>query len=224
MLGAQSSVEGGRDTVDLDPITVHPVPNAAFSIGALGGGPDNTSFTFARVDTTAAFYTWDFGDGTQAYDSAVVHVYPGVGEYAVSLETQTEFGCKDLDAEWITIEDDIQVWIPNAFTPATNGVFDGINDAFRPVVRGWSLIDKYEFWVFDRWGNEAFYRQDPGEGWIADFREPGETTQGDYFLKDGIYNWLLRLTLEGDQPDLVFPANHQCDGPRQFCGTVTVLR
>lgn len=43
-------------------------------------------------------------------------------------------------------------------------------------------------------------------------------------MKDGIYNWLLRLTLEGDQPDLVFPANHQCDGPRQFCGTVTVLR
>lgn len=59
---------------------------------------------------------------------------------------------------------------------------------------------------------------------IADFRAPGETTQGDYFMKDGIYNWLLRLTLEGDQPDLVFPANHQCDGPRQFCGTVTVLR
>lgn len=218
------SAEGCRDTVDLDPITVHPVPNAAFSIGALAGGPDNTSFTFAPVDTTAAFYTWDFGDGTQAYDPAVVHVYPGVGEYAVSLETQTEFGCKDLDAEWITIEDDIQVWIPNAFTPATNGVFDGINDAFRPVVRGWSLIDKYEFWVFDRWGNEVFYSQDPEEGWIADFREPGETTQGDYFLKDGIYNWLLRLTLEGDQPDLVFPANHQCDGPRQFCGTVTVLR
>ena len=31
----------------------------------------------------------------------------------------------------ITIEDDIQVWVPTAFTPATNGVFDGINDAFR---------------------------------------------------------------------------------------------
>ena len=54
--------------------------------------------------------------------------------------------------------------------------------------------------------------------------ETRETTQGDYFLKDGIYNWLLRLTLEGDQPDLVFPGQPPMRWPRQFCGTVTVLR
>lgn len=218
------SSDGCRDTLDLDPITVHPLPNAAFSFGALASGPDNTSFTFAPVDTTAWFYTWDFGDGTQSYDAAQVHVFPGVGEYPVSLETQTEYGCKDLDVEWIFIEDDIQVWIPNAFTPSTNGVFDGINDGFVPVIRGWSLIDKYEFWVFDRWGNEVFYSQDPSEAWVADHRSPGEVIQGTHSVNGGIYNWLLRLTLEGDQPDLVWPNTHQCDGPRQYCGTVNVLR
>ena len=218
------SAEGCRDTLDLDPLTAHPLPSADFVVGALGSGPDNRGYVFSSLDTTAMFYTWDFGDGNGSFETGAYHTYAEAGDYAVSLETQTEFGCKDLEVEWIYIEDEVQVWIPNAFTPATNGVFDGINDAFRPVVRGWSLIDKYEFWVFDRWGNEVFYSQDPEEGWIADFRAPGETTQGDYFMKDGIYNWLLRLTLEGDQPDLVFPANHQCDGPRQFCGTVTVLR
>ena len=218
------SAEGCRDTLDLDPITVHPLPDADFSFGALGAGPDNTSFTFAPVDTTAWFYTWNFGDGTEAYDPAQVHVFPGVGEYAVSLETQTQFGCKDLEVEWITIEDDVQVWIPNAFTPSTNGVFDGINDGFLPVVRGWSLIDKYEFWVFDRWGNEVFYTQDPEEAWVGDHRDPGTALQGTHSVDGGVYNWLLRLTLEGDEPDLIWPNTHQCDGPRQYCGTVTVLR
>ena len=41
------------------------------------------------------------------------------------------------------------------------------------MVRGWSLIDKYEFWVFDRWGNEVFYTQDPEEAWVGDHHDPG---------------------------------------------------
>ena len=218
------SPEGCRDTLLLDPITVHPLPNAAFAVGAIGSGLDNTSFAFSPFDTTAWFYSWDFGDGTAAFDAALYHDFPGAGEYGVSLEVQTEFGCKDLEFEWITIEDAVQVWVPNAFTPATNGVFDGINDAFRPIIRGWSVIDKYELWVFDRWGNEVFYTQDPEEGWIADHRAPGENVQGGHFLEGGVYNWLLRLTLEGEEADFTFPNTHQCDGPRQYCGTVTVLR
>jgi hypothetical protein len=170
------------------------------------------------------FYTWNFGDGSEGYDRAMYHNFPGSGEYAVSLETQTEYGCIDLEVEWITIEDEIQVWMPNAFTPATNGVFDGINDAFAPVIRGWSLIKKYEFWVFDRWGNSVFYTQDYDEPWIGDHRAPGEMTQGQHLLNEGVYNWLVRLTLVGDAPDMEWPSSFQCDGPRQFCGTVNVLR
>ena len=92
------------------------------------------------------------------------------------------------------------------------------------MVRGWSLIDKYEFWVFDRWGNEVFYSQDPEEAWVGDHRDPGTALQGTHSVDGGVYNWLLRLTLEGDEPDLIWPNTHQCDGPRQYCGTVTVLR
>ena len=218
------SPDGCRDTLTLDPFVVHPLPSADFNVGAVGSGLDNTTFSFSPYDTTAMFYTWNFGDGNGSFDRSLYHTFPGSGEYVVSLETQTQFGCTDLEVERITIEDDIQVWVPTAFTPATNGVFDGINDAFVPVIRGWSLIRKYEFWVFDRWGNQVFYSQDPDEPWIADHRGPGETVQGDRFLGDGVYNWLLRLTLVGDTPDMEWPKSFQCDGPRQFCGTVNVLR
>ncbi len=218
------SPDGCTDTLMLDPLVVHPLPSADFNIGAVGAGLDNTNFSFSPYDTTAMFYTWNFGDGSEGYDRAMYHNFPGSGEYAVSLETQTEFGCIDLEVEWITIEDEIQVWMPNAFTPATNGVFDGINDAFAPVIRGWSLIKKYEFWVFDRWGNSVFYTQDYDEPWIGDHRMPGEMTQGQHMLNEGVYNWLVRLTLVGDTPDMDWPSSFQCDGPRQFCGTVNVLR
>lgn len=218
------SPDGCRDTVMLDPLVVHPLPSADFNIGAVGSGPDNTTFSFSPYDTSAMFYTWNFGDGTDAFDRALYYTFEGAGEYSVSLETQTEFGCVDLETEWVTIENEIQVWVPTAFTPATNGVFDGINDAFAPVIRGWPLIRKYEFWVFDRWGNAVFYSQDPNDPWIADHRSQGEMAQGDRFVGDGLYNWLLRLTLVGDTPDLEWPSSFQCDGPRQYCGTVHVLR
>lgn len=218
------SPEGCTDTLQLDPMVVHPLPSADFNIGAIGSGLDNTNFSFSPYDTSAMFYTWNFGDGTEGYDPAMYHNFQESGEYTVSLEAQTEFGCTDLEVERITIEDEIQVWMPNAFTPATNGVFDGINDAFAPVIRGWSLIKKYEFWVFDRWGNTVFYTQDFDEQWIGDHRRPGETTQGDRFLGDGVYNWLVRLTLVGDKPDTDWPNSYQCNGPRQFCGSVQVLR
>ena len=81
--------------------------------------------------------------------------------------------------------------------------------------------------MFDRWGNQVFYCSGSllslGLRTI-EARVTGETVQGDRFLGDGMYNWLLSLTLVGDTPDMEWPKSFQCDGPRQFCGTVNVLR
>ncbi|MBK9762644.1 MAG: gliding motility-associated C-terminal domain-containing protein [Flavobacteriales bacterium] len=50
--------------------------------------------------------------------------------------------------------------VPNAFTP--DG--DGINDGFVPIFNlPW--VDKYEFLIFDRWGERLFTSTTPGEVW-----------------------------------------------------------
>ena len=57
-------------------------------------------------------------------------------------------------------DNDLYVFIPNAFTP--NG--DGLNDLFRPTISGPEL-KLYELRILDRNGGEVFYSDDPERFW-----------------------------------------------------------
>lgn len=75
------------------------------------------------------------------------------------------------------------IYIPNAFFP------EGINKVFYPVVSDFDP-DGYEFIVFDRWGTELFYSNDPTEGWDGIVQKTGhKATPGTYLymliVKDG---------------------------------------
>ena len=124
----------------------------------------------------------------------------------------------------LVIDDKITVFVPNAFTPASDGIGDGINDAFKPLIRGVNLIQKYTFQVFDRWGTVIFETNDYDEYWKGDvFRGPGDDF--DYFAQNQVYNWKVTLILSGEEADEVIQtSNPFCNGPRQFCGHVTLLR
>jgi len=50
-------------------------------------------------------------------------------------------------------------YIPTAFTPNQ----DGRNDYFKPLVLG--NIKKYQFSIFNRYGQLVFQSADPGKGW-----------------------------------------------------------
>ena len=57
-------------------------------------------------------------------------------------------GCSDEDALTLFLENDIDVYVPNVFSP--DG--DGVNDAII-IYAGSSVEEVLEFVVFDRWGN-----------------------------------------------------------------------
>ncbi len=68
--------------------------------------------------------------------------------------------CLDSITKNVIIKDIFAVHVPNAFTP--NG--DGKNDVFYPT--GWNITgEKYEFMVFNRWGELIFRTNTPMEGW-----------------------------------------------------------
>lgn len=66
--------------------------------------------------------------------------------------------------------------IPNAFTPND----DGVNDVWKVGYR--SLLD-FKCWIFDRYGNQIYYFDDPDGGW--DGRYKGKT------VKPGVYYYIL---------------------------------
>ncbi len=103
-------------------------------------------------------WEWDFGDGNRSNEQNPVHSYGRPGTYLVTLTTSDVFGCISFAEMEIEVVASYRILVPNAFTP--NG--DGLNDYFRPEMRG---IDDFEFHIFNKWGEliySSYSKEDPG--------------------------------------------------------------
>jgi gliding motility-associated-like protein len=52
-----------------------------------------------------------------------------------------------------------QLVFPNAFSPNN----DGVNDTFMPETN--CLINSYDLWIYNRWGEELFWTNNPTDAW-----------------------------------------------------------
>lgn len=66
--------------------------------------------------------------------------------------------------------------IPNAFTPND----DGVNDVWKV---GYSSLLDFKCWIFDRYGNQLYYFDDPDGGWDGKYK--GKV------VKPGVYFYVL---------------------------------
>ncbi len=168
------------------PVVVFPRPIAAFT-----ATPDETSIyepniQFNNGSQGATMWDWDFGDTETSIQYEPYHTYPDTGTYMVTQIAINEFGCRDTVQHPIRINGETSVFIPNAFTPNSNG----LNDVFKPKLYG---VIEFQMLIFDRWGNEIFKTEDINEGWNGKIYGVGEPVQQDVyvykiFTKDILYN------------------------------------
>ena len=104
-------------------------------------------------------------------------------------------GCGGADSVFIDIF--FPVYVPSSFTPNN----DGINDVFR--VEGQDLRG-YWMRIFNRWGEEIFFSDDPNEPWL------GNVKGGLHSAPDGMYLYQVRY--------------EESEGPLLIEGTVFLLR
>lgn len=72
------------------------------------------------------------------------------------------------------------VWVPNAFTPNS----DGLNDVFLPYTEN---VYEYKLMIFDRWGKLIFETTDPSQGWDGKYKNkllPGQVYSWKMIFKD----------------------------------------
>lgn len=180
---AVSSADGCTNELTLeDYITVHPLPFADFSFTPEEGSLFDPVISFTNLSFGYEQSIWFFGDGNASTETNPVHGFERAGELEVQLEVVTEVGCSDTKIDYITIKEENEVFVPNAFTPDN----DGINDDFKPVLVGSNLV-YYEFQIFDRWGEKIFETNNPEEPWIGNYKG------GDHYVKDDVYVWQLRV-------------------------------
>ena len=75
-------------------VTVSPLPQISFTADRLGGcDPFTPQFINNTITDPNATYFWDFGDSTTSTLANPSHQYSGVGQYTVTLQVTSSFGC-----------------------------------------------------------------------------------------------------------------------------------
>lgn len=139
-----------------DIVQAWPQPIAAFTVD-----PPTASVMAPTVqvqDLSQSAYHVTFTVNGEQFDTTLFsYTFPDAGWYTVDLIATSGLGCADTTTANVFVNGYL-FHAPNAFTP--DG--DGLNDQWRPAVRGARL---YRLEVFDRWGRSVFRTEDPQEGW-----------------------------------------------------------
>ena len=142
----------------------------------------NPIFEFTNESENATSFEWFFGDGTESDFVNTTHFYDSYGVYNVALVAMAEDGCTDTAYVAITVNDEVLFYVPNSFTP--NG--DGKNEVFIPVLTaGYDRDQGYEFSVYNRWGEQIFFSETPGEGWDGTYNSAP--------AQNGTYIWYVKF-------------------------------
>ena len=142
-------------------------------------------------------------DGNNNNTSEFSHYYNNSGTYLVTLIVTDTNGCIDSISKNLIVVDEFDLFVPNAFTPNS----DGTNDGFSAQGVGVNP-DKFELTIFDRWGETVFHTHiwqgTRSEPWNGTFKNTGN----DAF--EGVYIYSILVS------DLVGKAH-------QFYGKVVLL-
>jgi gliding motility-associated-like protein len=166
-------------------VTVFPVPIAAYNASPNPADIVEPLVHFNNLSSDYTKWWWSFGDGPliDSVNVSPYHEYSDVtaNTYNTNLIVQNQYGCRDTAYLKVEITPEFSFYIPNAFTP-NNG--DGVNDYFSGIGIG---IEKYEMWIFDRWGEMIFYTDDIKKGWNG--KVQGKTQE----CKQDVYVWKVKL-------------------------------
>jgi gliding motility-associated-like protein len=101
---------------------------------------------------------WTLGNGDEMDVQNFVYTYADTGTYLITLSVSNQYGCVDSAFNYLVVNPDYTIYVPNAFTPNN----DALNDYFQPY--GLNIL-AYDMKIFDRWGKMIFESKDLNFGW-----------------------------------------------------------
>ncbi|HET6252416.1 MAG TPA: gliding motility-associated C-terminal domain-containing protein [Puia sp.] len=157
----------------------------------LSAGPDLTLCVKEDGLLTASsgfnFYTWQPSEaiaGDTAGQSVTIRPAATMSFIVTAFDKGS---CPLRDTVLVTVTNCLnRLLVPGAFTPND----DGRNDWMRPIAIG-DLV-RYEFTIYNRWGQIVFRSSDPDAGW--DGRIQG------HIQEPGTFVWTCRYQFAGEEP------------------------
>ena len=147
-----------------DYLYVYDLPNPEFTTVPKEISKCDKSIQIINLSTDYQSLIWNFGDDTEISEDTIdIYTYSELNNYTISLNLINEFGCENSYNKQILPQASIPFYAPNAFTPDRNT----INEVFIPVL---GCNDNFEFWVYNRWGEQIFYSNNINNGWDGTFK------------------------------------------------------
>lgn len=146
--------------------------------------------TAVRKSPDYLLYTWTPNDGSLTNANINNPIAKPLVSTTYKVYGMNIWGCIDSASIDIGVDEEMNEFVPTAFTP--NG--DGLNDIFR--IRGVSYQTIVDFKVYSRWG-EVVYDHKTGErqGWNGTFNnKPADM---------GVYHYVIILNKPG-QPEKIY--------------------
>ncbi len=188
------------------PIIVWPKPHSDFSWNPDVVTTSNNQVTFEPSSKYGPITSinWMFsGTGIAGYDTSNLtnpqRTFENTGKFPIMLIQRTDHGCVDSVIKIIEVIDEMNLFIPNSFTP--NG--DGVNDVFG--IKGLGIkLEGFSMELFDRWGHLMYFTKDVTKGWDGTVK--GQPAQ------DGVYIYKIKAVgVNGE-------------GKKEYIGHVTLMK
>ncbi len=160
-------------------------PTALFETTPPSASSTNPVIRFINQTEGMHSSYWTFGDGATSHMESPIHEYLLSDSFVVVLEVADTYGCIDTVSKTVLIYDDINVFIPNAFSPNE----DGLNEVFKPVGRGVNPASPYEMIIYDRWGKMVFSTNKFEEGWNGYVRGSKIKVTGTFIYRITLYDF-----------------------------------
>ncbi len=183
-----------------------PFDNPYMSFGFMPQQPDiaEPEVNFYAGNTSVNSVVWDFGDGTGSVEYNPLHYFANTvpAEFKVCLTGIDSNQCATEVCEFVTVGSGFKLYMPNAYTPDQ----DGLNDGFRPVMDSKREIAKFQMSIFNRDGEKIYESEDMNQAWY------GNSNDSNFYVKDGVYIWKIKVWLNGDVE------------PKEYSGNVIIVR
>jgi gliding motility-associated-like protein len=164
-------------------VTVYPMPIAGFDIT-----PSEVEVTTPMIEvqdrsTGANNVVYYFSDGTIKNTPNFSHLFntDDAKTVAILQVVSNAYSCKDSIIRELTIKPAYVIYVPNAFTPNS----DGLNDGFRALGVG---IETFKMQIFDRWGKMIFETDDINMPWDGSVGRGDESN-----AKQEVYVWKVKV-------------------------------